>query len=126
LKFKNNYDTPVYLHSVSTEDKLTITIFGKKKEKNLNIKIQSVVVEKIEPEKEITIDDSLQTGEKIVVQQGRYGYRVKTYKITYKNNVEKKRELISTDFYKPNKSIIRMGPESTNVSDDEVLENMTP
>lgn len=110
LKFRNNTKSPIYIHAITSNNNLSITIFGNKPDKNRTIKIESVVTEKIPPETDINIDSSLSPGEKIVVQKGRYGYKVKTYKIIFEKGKVINRQLISHDFYKPRKEIVKVGP----------------
>lgn len=114
LKFKNNSQTPIYIHAYTKNSRLIMTIFGNRQDKNRDIKILPEIIEKIEPETEKIVDESLNPGEKVVVEDGRYGYRVKTYKAVYENGTLVKKELISSDFYKPYKSVIRIGPEKNS------------
>ncbi|MGF7056713.1 VanW family protein [Brassicibacter mesophilus] len=122
LKFRNSLDVPIYLRARTSANNLIIDIFSKEDENGKAIKIESDIVEKIEPEIEESIDSLLSPGEKIVVQKGRYGYKVKTYKITYHKGKEIDRELITNDYYKPKKYIIKKGP-AIEIDTEEEAEN---
>ncbi|KPU27087.1 VanW family protein [Caloranaerobacter sp. TR13] len=110
FKFSNNTNYPVYIHSEVKDNNLTITIFGKK-DKNREVKIKSEIIQVLEPEVEIRIDEKLEPGTKNILQKGRYGYKVKTYKEVYENGRKIKTEIISSDYYKPRKEIVKIGPE---------------
>ncbi len=120
LKFRNILDVPVYLKAKINGTTLFIDIFSKKNDSGRVIKIESDIVEKIEPEIEESVDELMNSGEKTVVQKGRYGYKVKTYKIVLFNGKEESRELITNDYYKPKKYIIKKGPDEENDIKEEV------
>ncbi|EOC99906.1 VanW family protein [Caldisalinibacter kiritimatiensis] len=120
LKFKNNKKYPVYIHTETANRKLLISIYGKKDDKNKKIDIKSVITEKISPDQEIKEDANLKPGEKVIVQKGRYGYKVKTYKSTIKDGKVVETELVSYDLYKPKKQIIKTGPKEENLENEEV------
>ncbi|WP_069649113.1 VanW family protein [Caloranaerobacter ferrireducens] len=111
FKFSNNTNYPIYIHSEVKDNNLTITIFGKKAKKNRVVKIKSEIIQILEPEVEIKIDEKLEPGTKNILQRGRYGYKVKTYKEVYENGRKIKTEIISSDYYKPRKEIVKVGPE---------------
>lgn len=118
LKFKNDKDTPIYICAGVQGYDLIIKVFGNK-EDGKEVQITTTIVEKISPEVEEVLDESLKPGEKIVVQKGRYGYKVKTYKIVYEQNIEKEKRLVSFDYYKPRKKLIKIGPEKLDVINEE-------
>lgn len=108
LKFKNN--TPDYLLLISKiyDDTLLLKLFGNKNN-NIDVEINSSLVERIQPEVKIEKDANLKPGE-IRIKEGRPGYKVKVWRIvknTYGQIVKK--ELISTDIYKPSDTIIYYG-----------------
>ena len=47
------------------------------------------------------VDENLTTGQRIVTQTGKKGYKVKTYRVTKEHGEVVKEELISTDTYSP-------------------------
>ena len=54
------------------------------------------------PFAEKTIEDaSLPMGTSEIIQEGKKGYKVKSYRVTKENGVEIERKLISTDTYSP-------------------------
>lgn len=110
LKFRNNFDFPLFIHSRIIGDRLHIYVYGDKVSKNYSIKIEPKIVETIEPKEELVEDSALEPGTKELVQEGREGYEVHTYKHIIKNGKITETKLISRDFYKPRNFIYRVGP----------------
>lgn len=119
LKFKNNFDFPLYIHSRVTGDRLHIYIYGDRNAKDYSVKIESEILETIEPEEERVEDATLAPGTKELVQQGRTGYKVHTYKHIIKNGKVIDTKLITKDFYKPRNFIYRIGPSIPGESGEE-------
>jgi vancomycin resistance protein YoaR len=101
LKFRNDFDFPVYIDSKIIGDRVHIYIYGDKNAKNYNVSLDSEIIETIPPKEEIIVDKNLAHGTKKVVQQGRTGYKVNTYKSIIKNGKVVNKTLITKDFYKP-------------------------
>lgn len=112
LKFRNDYDFPIYIKSIYTGNELTFKIYGDQNAKNYLVKIQPETVEVIEPKTETIVDNSLAVGQKEVVQYGRTGYKVHTYKSKVKNGEVISRELITKDHYKSRNTVYRVGPDA--------------
>lgn len=108
LKFKNNTDNFIYIHGEVNEKTMTFEIFGTKN-KDVNVKLETIVHNKIEPDVKEILDNNLPKGKKIVVSNGRAGYKSSLYKIIYKNGEEIERVKMSTDTYGTNPKIIRVG-----------------
>lgn len=116
LKFKNNNEFPIYIQAIPTSYTVTFKMYGDKITENRYIEIETILEEKVNPQMEKTIDKNLKIGTTIIVKKGRYGYKVKTYRLVYENKKLIKRELISEDFYKPQKYILKIGPNNTQES----------
>lgn len=111
LKFKNNFDFPVFIYSEILEDKVYIYVYGDIKDKNYRIKITPYIVEVIKPETEVLFDESLLPDERIDIQSGRTGYKVITYKSVIRGGKEVSKELITKDHYRKRNYIYKVGPE---------------
>ncbi len=123
LKFRNDFDFPIYIDSKIIGDRLYFYIYGDKNAKDYTVKIEPQVVEVIQAKEETILDKNLKPGEKVLVQQGRTGYRVYTYKSIIKNGKTVSRELITKDYYKPRNFIYKIGeepaePTSSNQDND--------
>ncbi len=119
LKFKNNFDFPIYIHSRVVGDRIHIYIYGDRNAKDYSIKIESKIVETIESQEEKVEDSTLAPGTKELVQQGRTGYKVHTYKHKIKNGKVVDTQLITKDFYKPRNFIYRVGPSISEEHEEE-------
>ena len=126
LKFRNDFDFPIYIDSKIIGDRIHIYIYGDKNVKNYNVSLDSEIIEEILPEEEIVVDKSLKPGTKEVFQEGRTGYKVNTYKSIIKNGKVVNRTLITKDFYKPRKHIYIIGEgtsEEVNNTEDTEEDN---
>ena len=111
LKFKNNFDFPILIHSKVVGDRVYVQIYGDTKAKDYSVKISPQIVETIQPETEIIFDSSVEPGESILVQKGRTGYKVVTYKSIIKDGKVISKEQITMDHYRKKDYIYNIGPE---------------
>lgn len=118
LKFRNDFDFPIYINSFVKGDQVFVNIYGDVNVKNYTIKIDSEIVETIKPNEEIIEDKNLAPGEKKVEQSGRTGYKVKTYSTKIRNGQVIEKKLLNSDFYKPRKYIYKFGPGIPKISED--------
>lgn len=112
FKFTNTSLYPVYIvASVSKDKKVSISIYGKKLEGGVTIKIVSKRTSVTEPKADqIIVDSSLAPGERVVVESGRKGYTAETYRVYYNakgKEIDRKRLFKST--YRPAGAVIRVG-----------------
>lgn len=110
LKFRNDFDFPIYTYAKVAGDRLYIYIYGDTKAKNYVVKITPEIVETIQPNTEKIIDEKLEPGAKIDIQKGRTGYKVKTYKTIIKNGKVLSKIQITTDNYRKKDYIYKVGP----------------
>ena len=108
LKFKNNTNKYIYIHGEVNDKTMKFDIFGTK-DKDIEVKLETVVHNKIEPKVKEILDNSLPKGTTEVVSYGRVGYKSSLYKITYKNGEEVEKVKLSTDTYGTNPKIIKVG-----------------
>ena len=110
FKFMNDRDYPVCLSAYVKGNTIRIQMLGKSEAEKKTVKLRSVVLETIPPEDdEIEIDDSLPDGEKVVVKKARNGVRAVLYRETFsENNVLLDREIISKDYYKPVRGLVKI------------------
>lgn len=117
LKIKNTYEDPIYIQGISYSNRVVFKLYGNINKFDKSIKIHSEITDVVNYEIETEVDDSLAPGEKKVVQEGRKGYKVKTYKIIYKNNKIVDKILLSNDYYKPSTKIIKVGPKKIDTEE---------
>lgn len=113
FKFKNNKEYPVLISAQVSGNSIIIRILGKKDESLESIKLKSVIIKEIPPEKElVVVDETIPDGERVVEKSAVTGRRVAVYRETYdKNNKLIEREKISEDLYQPVRGIIRVSPD---------------
>ncbi len=110
LKFRNDFDFPIYTYAKVVGDRVYVSIYGDTKAKNYAVKITPEIVETIPPRTEEIYDEKLAPGTKIDIQKGRTGYKVKTYKSIIKNGKVLSRQQITIDHYRKKDYIYKVGP----------------
>lgn len=132
-KFENTLDYPIYIEGYIYNKHLYFNLYSNKSLKKWSYKVISDVYETIEPPtKEIIPDPTKFEDEEIVEQRPLYGFKVKVYRSIYEDGSLVKQELLSTDYYKPRKSIVKKGTKKrtqpTNAPEDEntSLEDIIP
>ena len=113
LKFKNPYETPIYIEGGVNGGTLTFTIFGKEtRPANREIKFVSETLGVTDPGAPTTrVDPSLAPGAKVRVQSAHRGLRSRLWKYVYIDGVETEKEILHTDSYMASKAIYRVGPD---------------
>mgnify|MGYP001219766415 CR=1 FL=1 len=109
LKFRNDFDYPIYIDAEIVGDRLFFYIYGDAKERDFTVKVESEIVEVIEPKEETIFDKTLEPGNKVLVQEGRTGYKVNTYKYIIKNGQIINKELITQDHYRAKNYVYKVG-----------------
>ena len=107
LKFKNNYKTPVYIYNQVMGNKIVCTIYGNKRDKQ-DIEIITEITDEINNRIIRKNREKYDLGVKTIEQEGRKGYKVKTYRV-YKNDFGNKSEYIGESYYPPQDKIIIYG-----------------
>lgn len=119
FKFANNTSGPIMIMAEVNGNKLMVGIFGQRPIAE-SVEIISVEQELIPPEIIKKQDDRLYLGEFKIDKQGKPGYAIMTVRVVRSGGQEVKREVLSTDRYLPDKTIIKVGtqmPPFTRKSD---------
>ena len=122
FKFKNDKDYPILVEIVADDGVCKASIIGfeaNEYEVVLQTKIQSIINREVKYENNY----SMNSGTKIVKQEGSDGYNVDTYKILRKNGSEISNEKISSDYYHPMDKIIIRGAKQGIVENSNNEEN---
>ena len=99
-QFKNNYDFPVYIQTVTANRNLTISFYGNGAAmEGKTYKLTSEVVKTIEPSTKVIEDNTMNEGTTSWDVKPVTGYVAKSYLVTYQNGVEINREAVATDNY---------------------------
>lgn len=100
LKIKNNTDTPVYIEAKAEDGLVTFFIYGKAKKAGREVRLQTVVLETIQPGEDIIVKNSRFPASHVqVLQAAHTGYKTELYKIVYQNGMELVRERVNTSEY---------------------------
>lgn len=108
FRFKNNSHFNIYLMSEVSNNQVTISIFGKKQSNPPEIIIQSTS-KSLKYETIVKQDNSLPVGKEIIDSAGQNGFEVLTYRVKSMNGKEVSKELLSSDEFKPEDRVIRVG-----------------
>lgn len=102
LKFNNSFDSRIAIFAKAEDGYVKVSIAGSMKNKG-DYEIRSEVVQKFAPTVYNVENRDLKPGQRIVLSNGRDGMLVEVYR----ND-----ELISTDKYEAEKSIVQIGPNT--------------
>ena len=108
LKFSNKFATPIFIYNKISGNKITSTIYGNKKD-NLDIGIITKVTDIINNKTVRENSEEYPLGEKVIVQEGRKGYKVETYRVYKNSHLGNKTEYISESYYPPQDKIVIYG-----------------
>lgn len=109
FKFKNSLSNNIYLTVSVFKDRVTVYVFGKRSTDLSDVRIVTTNKKIIEPNTIIKQDPTLELGKEVVEIEGQKGFEVSTYRIIVVNNQEIKREFISSDDFKPEDRVVRVG-----------------
>lgn len=121
LGFKNNLDTPIYIHSYYTEGAITYSVYGKEtRPANRTIEYKSETIKKTDPGEHITEDPTKPKTYREVTSEGYTGYDAKLWKYIYIDGKLQKKELVNTSHYIATNTEIVVGTkEKTTTSKDK-------
>lgn len=111
LKFINDRQKPVLLHTEYQKGKIKVMIFATLGEFP-EVKLSSKIVEYLDAEEEIIKDPTLAPGQTLVEEKGQRGMIVEVYREFVSEGNIISRERVSRDKYKPQKAVIRVPAES--------------
>ncbi|MFZ5989022.1 MAG: VanW family protein [Bacillota bacterium] len=111
FKFRNNKQHAVLVSASVVGSRIVIRLVSKKDAFNYNVKLRSVVIERMNPGKdEIVVDATVPDGSMVFDRESVQGLKVAVYRETYDNNKLVEREKISEDVYKPVRGRVRVSP----------------
>ena len=121
LKFSNNTDTPVYIQAAVYGGVITFTVYGHEtRPAGRTVKYESVIVETIEPGKDVvTKDPEKPESYEKVTQSAHVGYVANLYKVVYENGVEVSREKINYSKYNAEPRYVTVGTKKEKDKKDK-------
>jgi len=119
FRFVNTLKNKVVIFSEVEDNKLYVTLAGKKADPQVDYVIKTDIVQKFSPPVINVESQDLKPGQRKLISPGREGFKVNVYRITSKNGIETERELISTDIYEATLSVVNIGPDTDWTSDGD-------
>lgn len=105
FRFTNNTGFYLLIRTESDASRLTVKLFGTMPE-SVAYEIESNVLQTLEPSAKYVRNPSLAPGARSVIQPGKRGFVVETFRIRKENGVAVSRERISKDTYQPQPALI--------------------
>lgn len=123
FRFKNTTGYFIVMRTTTENHKLTVKFFGTMPD-NVAYTIKSQTIKKIEAPVKYVKNSSLAVGEQEVLQRGKAGYVVETYrsKLVDGKSVEKK--LISRDYYRAQPKLVAVNSGSEGLSSEKLKQNV--
>ncbi len=109
FKFKNNTPYPIKIVAVREGGEMKTTIYGTKSS-DKTVKLETEVLETLDPTTVEKKDASLKPGAKKVDQTATTGYKTVTYKYVTENG-ETKKEVANHSSYRKRDKVVLVGPE---------------
>jgi vancomycin resistance protein YoaR len=117
LCFTNTLKSPMYIHTYSNSDSVTVDIYSKALPDNITYKTRSETIKTIDFDKDTIIPDTnheytnhiLYKGEYYRTKYPRCGYEAVGYLEKYQNNVKISEEKIRHEIYKPQNGVVVEG-----------------
>ncbi|PYI51199.1 VanW family protein [Paenibacillus flagellatus] len=103
--FTNNSGHHLLIRTETNESSVTVKLFGRMPE-SVTYEVESNVIKTIEPPVKYVHNPSLPKGAQSLLQPGKPGYVVETYRIRKENGAVVGRERVSTDTYQPQPSLV--------------------
>lgn len=110
LKFKNDFDFPIYIDSEIIGNNIKFYIYGDTTSKDYSVKIEPELIQTLPYKVVEVLDQNAQPGSRELTQEGRTGYKVRTYKSIIKDGKVIERNLINSDYYREKNFIYKVGP----------------
>ncbi len=110
LRFKNNYDFPIYLEGYTKNGKITINLYGvETRAKNRKISFETEQLSENIPATEFTLSGDLPVGTYNQTKGRSIGYVVKYWKVVKVDGVETERILVNKSTYRASAARVTIG-----------------
>ena len=119
MKFKNTFDTPIYIEGKANGSTITFTVYGKKKDPKRTVEFLSETTQ-VKESSESTINDAtLPEGQKVVQSYGHTGYSARLWKIVKINGKQVSKKLFNTSTYMSTPTVYRVGTKKAEEKKDD-------
>jgi hypothetical protein len=103
--FTNSSEHHLLIRTESDGNRVTVKLFGTMPE-SVTYEIESNILQTLEPPVKYVRNPTLQVGAQTVLQQGKPGYVVETFRIRKENGAVTSKERLSQDKYQPQPALI--------------------
>lgn len=124
LKFKNNYETPIYIEGYISEGNVIFNIYGKETRpagRELNFISETVEIE--EPTKKFVEQADAEIGVIKEPESASKGRKAQLWKVVTENGKEVSREIFNKSTYKPSAFKVTVGTASSNPEYTKIVKN---
>ncbi|MDF2524355.1 MAG: hypothetical protein K0R31_1996 [Clostridiales bacterium] len=112
FKFKNTLTHPVVIFTEVKDNKVIVSLAGKKQEGLNKTSLKVELEQKYIPPIIHVQNDYLEPGKTKVVSPGQEGVKVKVYKVTMADSMEINKDFLYTDEYKAVEAMVEIGPDT--------------
>ncbi|MBQ2900408.1 MAG: VanW family protein [Agathobacter sp.] len=110
LKFKNNYDTPIYIEGYCSDGNVNFNIYGKEtRPSNRVVTFESEILSENDPDTEYTLDEKQPIGTYEVKRTEHIGYVARFWKIVTVNGVQESKTQVNKSTYRTSCAKITLG-----------------
>lgn len=100
LKFKNNFETPIYIEGLCKDGWIGFAVYGQEtRPDNREISFESETISEKDPETEYTLSDKEPVGTYKIDREKHIGYSAKYWKIVKVDGVETERIQVNKSYY---------------------------
>ncbi|MBH5320648.1 VanW family protein [Paenibacillus sp. GSMTC-2017] len=115
FKFRNNTGKAILIRTEVKNRKLTVKLFGSKPA-NEHYDIESITLETIPSKTQQVVNAELPVGKSVIVEKGKPGFIVETFRTLIRDGISVSRERVSKDTYRAQPTIIEVGPDSLHAT----------
>ena len=116
LKFKNNTEHYIYIHSEARSNYVAFSLFSTNS--NRRVELISNTISRAEPPIKYLEDDMLEEGKESVIDKGHIGYKSELIKKVYEGDELISTETVSIDRYGSSPKIIKIGTKKIDNIED--------
>ena len=119
MKFKNTFDTPIYIEGKANGSTITFTVYGKKKDSKRTVEFLSETTQVRESSESTVNDASLPEGQKVVESYGHTGYTARLWKIVKVNGKQVSKKVFNNSTYMSTPTVYRVGTKKAEEKKDD-------
>ena len=125
FRFKNSYDTPIYIYGeIDSDNQLRMIIYGKEtRPKNRTIEFESETLSVDQYSVTYKINSSLNFGAMQYTGNPHTGREAQLWKVVYKDGKEVSREVFNTSYYQKADEVIEVGTAGGSEASISALES---